>query len=76
MTDQELDDDLRSLDHVAEERGAAALDTIRTAVERMRGDGDFERLMWALLLLARAYALCERFEEAEAAVNEALARER
>src|SRR6185503_20171594 len=73
MTDQELDDDLRSLDHVAEERGAAALDTIRAAVDRMRDDGDFDRLMWALPPLARSYALCEKFEEAEAAANEALA---
>ena len=73
MTEQDLDDDLRSLDHEAEERGAAALDTIRAAVERMRDGGDFDRLMWALPPLARSYALCEKFEEAEAAANEALA---
>ena len=33
----------------------------------------FDRLMWALPPLARSYALCEKFEEAEAAANEALA---
>ena len=68
-----LDDDLRALDRVAEEKGAAALASIQAAVERMRGDGDRERLSWALPPLARAYALCEKFEEAEAAGNEALA---
>jgi len=68
-----LDDDLRALDRVAEERGAAALPTLLAAVEKMRGDGDRDRLVWALPALARAYALCERLDEAEAAANEALA---
>ncbi len=74
MAEQDLlDDDLRSLDHAAEERGAAALPTLQAAVERMRLDGDRDRLVWALPPLARSYALCEQFEEAEAAANEALA---
>jgi len=74
MAEQDLlDDDLRALDRVAEERGAAGLDTLRAAVERMRDDGDRDRLAWALPPLARAFALCEKFDEAEAAANEALA---
>jgi diguanylate cyclase (GGDEF)-like protein len=68
-----LDDDLRALDRAAEERGAGALATLSAAVERMRSDGDLRRLVWALPPLARAYALSEKFEEAEAAANEALA---
>ena len=74
MAEQDLlDDDLRALDHAAEERGAAALPTLLAAVDRMRGDGDRDRLVWVLPPLARSYALCEKFEEAEAAANEALA---
>jgi two-component system, cell cycle response regulator len=74
MAEQDLlDDDLRALDQVAEDRGAAALPTLKAAVERMRNEGDRDRLMWALPPLARAYALSEKFEEAEAAANEALA---
>jgi diguanylate cyclase (GGDEF)-like protein len=74
MAEQDLlDDDLRTLDRVAEERGAGALPTLLAAVERMRNEGDRERLMWALPPLARAFALCEKFEEAESAANEALA---
>ena len=74
MAEQDLlDDDLRALDRVAEERGAGALPTLLAAVERMRNEGDRDRLMWALPPLARAFALCEKFEEAEAAANEALA---
>ena len=74
MAEQDLlDDDLRALDHVAEEQGAAGLPTIRAAVDRLRSEGDRDRLAWALPPLARAYALCEKFEEAEAAANEALA---
>ena len=74
MAEQDLlDDDLRALDQVAEERGAAGLPTLQAAVERMRHEGDRDRLMWALPPLARAYALCEKFDEAEAAANEALA---
>ena len=74
MSGQEvLDDDLRALDRVAEEHGAAALPTLASVVERLRGEGDGERLAWALPPLARAYALCERFDEADAAANEALA---
>ena len=74
MAEQDLlDDDLRALDRVAEERGAGALPTLLAAVERMRNEGDRDRLMWALPPLARAYALCEKFEEAESAANEALA---
>jgi diguanylate cyclase (GGDEF)-like protein len=49
------------------------LPTLQAAVDRMRGDGDRDRLAWALPPLARAYALCEKFEEAESAANEALA---
>ena len=74
MSEQDLlDDDLRALDQVAEERGAAALPALLAAVERMRHEGDRDRLMWALPPLARAYALLEKFEEAEAVANEALA---
>ena len=74
MAEQDLlDDDLRALDRVAEDRGAGALPSLQTAVERMRNEGDRDRLMWALPPLARAYALCEKFEEAESAANEALA---
>ena len=74
MAEQELlDDDLRALDQVAEERGAAGLPTLQAAVARMRAEGDRERLMWVLPPLARAFALCEKFDEAEAAANEALA---
>ena len=74
MAEQDLlDDDLRALDHVAEEQGAAGLPTIRAAVDRLRSEGDRNRLAWALPPLARSYALCEKFEEAEAAANEALA---
>ena len=74
MAEQDLlDDDLRALDQVAEERGAAALPALQAAVERMRDEGDRDRLVWALPPLARAYALCEKFDEAEAAANEALA---
>jgi diguanylate cyclase (GGDEF)-like protein len=68
-----LDDDLRALDRVAEESGAAGLGTIQAAVDRMRQDGDRDRLVWALPPLARSFALCEKFDEAEAAANEALA---
>ena len=74
MAEQDLlDDDLRALDQVAEERGAAALPALQAAVERMRNEGDRDRLMWALPPLARAYALSEKFDEADAAANEALA---
>lgn len=74
MAEQDLlDDDLRALDHAAEERGAAALPTLQAAVDKMRGNGDRDRLVWALPPLARSYALCEKFEEAESAANEALA---
>ena len=74
MAEQDqLDDDLRALDRVAEERGAAGLVTLQAAVDRMRGEGDRDRLAWALPPLARSFALCEKFEEAEAAANEALA---
>ena len=74
MAEQDLlDDDLRSLDHAAEERGAAALPILQAAVDEMRGNGDRDRLVWALPPLARSYALCEKFEEAESAANEALA---
>jgi hypothetical protein len=68
-----LDDDLRALDLVAEERGAAGLGTTLAAVDRMRQEGDRDRLMCALPPLARSFALCEKFEEAESAANEALA---
>jgi diguanylate cyclase (GGDEF)-like protein len=74
MVEQDLlDDDLRSLDRLAEERGAGALSTIQAAVDRMRSEGDRDRLTWALPPLARSFALCEKFDEAEAAANEALA---
>ena len=74
MAEQDLlDDDLRALDHAAEERGAAALPMLQAAVARMREAGDRERLMWALPPLARGFALCEKFDEAEAVANEALA---
>ena len=74
MAEQDqLDDDLRALDRVAEERGAAGLVTLQAAVEQLRAAGDRDRLAWALPPLARCYALCERFEEGEAAANEALA---
>src|SRR5471032_3288663 len=74
MAEQDLlDDDLRALDRLAEERGAGGLATLQAAVERMRSQGDRDRLMWALPPLARALALCEKFEEAESAANEALA---
>src|SRR4051794_34701141 len=64
MAEQDvLDDDLRALDQVAEERGGAALPVLQAAVERMRGEGDRDRLMWALPPLARAYALLEKFEQ-------------
>ncbi len=73
MPDQDLlDDELRLLDHAAEERGAAALSLLQEAVARLRGEGDRDRLAWALPPLARAYALCEKFDEAEAAAEEAL----
>ena len=68
-----LDDELRAHDRTAEERGAAGLATIQSAVERLREEGRRDRLVWALPPLSRCYALCERFEEAEAAANEALA---
>ncbi|MBC7664743.1 MAG: tetratricopeptide repeat protein, partial [Caulobacter sp.] len=68
-----MDDDLRALDRVAEERGAAGLPILQAAVERMRNEGDRDRLMWVLPPLSRTYALCEKFDEAEAAANEALA---
>jgi len=74
MAEQDLlDDDLRALDRAAEERGAAALTALQAAVGRMRSEGDRDRLVWALPPLARAYALCEKFDEAEAVANEALA---
>jgi two-component system cell cycle response regulator len=56
-----LDDELR------------ALPTIESAVAQMRSVGDRNRLVWALPPLARALALCEKFDEAEAAASEALA---
>ena len=74
MAEQDLlDDDLLELDRVAEERGAAALPALQAAVARLRAEGDRDRLVWALPPLARAFALCEKFVEAEAAANEALA---
>ncbi len=73
VEDDLLDDDLRALDRVAEERGAAGLPSLQAAVERMRNEGDRDRLMWVLPPLSRTYALCEKFDEAEAAANEALA---
>ena len=74
MTEQErLDDDLRALDQAAEERGAAALGEIEAAVAQLRAAGDRTRLAWALPPLARALALAEKFEAAEAAAAEALA---
>jgi len=73
VEDDLLDDDLRALDRVAEERGAAGLPILQAAVERMRNEGDRDRLMWVLPPLSRTYALCEKFDEAEAAANEALA---
>ena len=74
MAEQDLlDDDLRALDRLAEERGASGLPDLQAAVERLRSDGDRDRLAWALPPLARAYALCEKLEEAESAANEALA---
>ena len=39
----------------------------------MRAAGDRDRLAWALPPLARAFALCEKLEEAESAANEAQA---
>jgi len=74
MTDQDLlDSELRALDVAAEERGAAALPGLQAAADRMRTEGDRDRLAWALPPLARALALSERFDEAEAAAGEALA---
>ncbi len=74
MAEQDLlDDDLRALDQVAEERGASGLPVLQAAVARMRDEGDRDRLVWALPPLARSFALCEKFDEAESAANEALA---
>jgi diguanylate cyclase (GGDEF)-like protein len=73
VEDDLLDDDLRALDRLAEERGAAGLPSLQAAVERMRNEGDRDRLMWVLPPLSRTDALCEKFDEAEAAANEALA---
>jgi two-component system cell cycle response regulator len=74
MAEQELlDDELRALDQAAEDMGASALPTITAAVEQMRGAGDRDRLVWALPALARSLALCEKFDAADAAANEALA---
>jgi diguanylate cyclase (GGDEF)-like protein len=74
MTQQEgSSDDLRLLDRAAEERGAAAIPEIARAVDDLRGAGDLERLAWALPPYARALALAERFDEADAAAAEALA---
>ena len=45
MAEQDLlDDDLRALDRLAEERGAAALPALQAAVDRMRNEGDRDRL--------------------------------
>ena len=74
MTEPELlDDELRLLDRVAEEQGAAALPELQRAVARLRQAGDGDRLAWALAPLTRALALGERLDEAEQAGNEALA---
>ena len=74
MSEQEaMDDELRALDQAAEEHGAAALPRIQAAVARMRLAGERNRLAWALPPLARALALSEQFEAADAAANEALA---
>ncbi|MGN6528743.1 MAG: diguanylate cyclase [Burkholderiaceae bacterium] len=74
MAEQEQwDDELRALDRLAEEQGARALSRIEGAVRGLREAGDRDRLVWALPPLARALALCERLDAAEAAANEALA---
>ncbi len=70
---EQTDDELRAIDQAAEERGADALAEIEAAVARLRVAGDRKRLAWALPPLARSLALTERFDEAEAAANEALA---
>jgi diguanylate cyclase (GGDEF)-like protein len=74
MAEQErLDDELRALDLMAEERGTDALGELTPAVERIRAAGERERLVWLLPSYARVLALAERFDEAEAAAAEALA---
>ncbi len=74
MSEQEaMDDELRALDLAAEEQGAAALPAIQAAVDRLRGAGDRDRLVWALPPLARALALSDRFDAADEAAAEALA---
>jgi len=74
MAQQELlDDEWRALDRAAEEQGAGALGAIEAVVARLREAGDRARLAWALPALARACALAERFDAAEAAAAEALA---
>ena len=74
MTEQEaVDDELRALDQAAEDHGAAALPRIQAAVDRMRVAGDRDRLVWALPPLARALALSDKFDAADAAAAEALA---
>jgi GGDEF domain-containing protein len=70
MTEQDLlDDDLLALDRAAGERGAAALTPLQAAVERLRGEGDRDRLARALPPLARALALREKFDEAEVTIR-------
>ncbi len=74
MAEQEVSDEaLRALDQAAEELGAKALARAADAVARLRAAGDPARLAWALPSLARALALSERLDEAEAAADEALA---
>jgi diguanylate cyclase (GGDEF)-like protein len=74
MTGQDqVDDELRALDRAAEERGAQALAEIEAEVVRLRAAGDLERVAWALPPYARALALSERLEEAQAAATESLA---
>jgi diguanylate cyclase (GGDEF)-like protein len=74
MSEQEsLDDELRALDRAGEDEGAAALPRIQAAVDRMRAAGERDRLAWALPPLARALALCDQLDAADAAAGEALA---
>jgi diguanylate cyclase (GGDEF)-like protein len=69
----QVDDELRALDRAAEEHGAQALARIDAAVARLRASDDIDRLAWALPPYARALALAERLEEAQAAASESLA---